>query len=420
MAIDREAWDARIRAAVEELTPQLLASSHDIHEHPELAFREHRACARLADELEEGGFTVERGAGGLPTAFTAKYNGGEPGPTIAILAEYDALPGIGHGCGHNVIASSALGAGLALARASVPFPGTVMVVGTPAEEGGGGKILLAEAGVFKDVDIAYMLHPSQTNMVKRGSLANSRVELIFHGRAAHAAGAPDLGINALEAVIQTFVGINARRLHMREDARVHGIITDGGKAVNNIPDRAAARFSARARDRAYQRRLIEMIRQAAEAGALATGATLEFTETRGYSNMIANVVVADVFAKHLTATGRLVDEPRPNQRMGSTDMGDISQLMPAVHAYLSISPRDVPNHTAGFTAAAGSPAGDKAVIDGALAMAQTAADFFADPSLVERAKAEYQERRERGDVAGYDAWLEAGKQYAPAPRPASA
>src|SRR3954469_13597188 len=418
MAIDREAWDARIRVAVEGLTPQLLASSHDIHANPELAFREHRACARLADELEEGGFTVERGAGGLPTAFTASFNGGQARAPTAIPAAYDALPGIGHGCGHNVIASSALGAGLALAKSSVPFPGTVMVVGTPAEEGGGGKILLAEAGIFRDVDIAYMLHPSQTNMVKRGSLANSRVEVVFHGRAAHAAGAPDLGINALEAIIQTFVGVNARRLHMRDDARVHGIITDGGKAVNIIPARAAARFSVRARDRAYQRRLITMVQQSAGAGALATGATLEWTETRGYSNMIANTVVADVFASHLRATGRVVDEPRPNQRMGSTDMGDISQILPAVHAYLGISPRDVPNHTAGFTAAAASPAGDQAVIDGALSMAQTAANFFADPSLMERAKAEFAERRERGDVAGYDAWVESGKAYAPAPRPA--
>ena len=417
MAIDREAWDVRIRAAVEELTPQLLASSHDIHAHPELAFREHRAAARLADELEAGGFTVERGAGGLPTAFRAELHGGEPGPTVAILAEYDALPGVGHGCGHNVIATSALGAGLALARAGVGFPGTVLVVGTPAEEGGGGKILLAEAGVFDDVDVAYMLHPSQTNMVKRGSLANSRVEIVFHGRAAHAAGAPDLGINALEAIIQTFVGINGRRLHMREDARVHGIITDGGKAVNIIPDRAAARFSVRARDRAYQRRLIEMVRQAAEAGALATGATLEFTETRGYSNMVPNIVITDILAKHLQATGRVVDEPRPNQRMGSTDMGDISQIMPAVHAYLSIAPRSVPNHTVGFTEAAASPAADKAVVDGALAMAQTAADLFADPTLVDLAKAEFQERLARGDVAGYDAWAEAGKAYAPAPRP---
>ncbi len=418
MALDRQAWDARIRAAVEELTPQLLASSHDIHAHPELAFREHRASARLADELEAGGFTVERGVGGLPTAFRAAYSGGEPGPTIAILAEYDALPGIGHACGHNVIATGALGAGLALARAGVRFPGTVLVVGTPAEEGGGGKILLAEAGVFSDVDVAYMLHPSQTNMVKRGSLANSRVEMVFHGRAAHAAGAPDMGINALEAVIQTFVGLNARRLHMRDDARVHGIITDGGRAVNIIPERAAARFSVRARDRAYQRKLIEMLRQSAEAGALSSGARLEWTETRGYSNMVSNEAIADVFGARLAATGRYVAEPKPTQRMGSTDMGDISQIMPAVHAYVSIAPPSVPNHTSAFTEAAGSPDGDRAVIDGALAMAQTAADLFADPSLIANAKAEYQQRLAKGEVAGYDAWLESGKLYAPAPRPA--
>lgn len=418
MAIDREDWGARIRAAIAELTPQLLDTSHDIHAHPELAFREQRASARLADELEAGGFTVEREAGGISTAFRASYSGGAPGPTIAILAEYDALPGIGHGCGHNVIAASALGAGLAISSAGLKFPGTLLVVGTPAEEGGGGKILLAEAGVLDDVDLAYMLHPSQTNMVRRGSLANSRAEVVFHGRAAHAAGAPDLGINALEAVIQTFVSLNARRLHMRDDARVHGIITDGGKAVNIIPDRAAARFSVRARDRAYQRKLMDMVRQCAEASALATGATLEWTETRGYSNMVPSNVIADTFAKHLSATGRRVDEPRPNQRMGSTDMGDISQILPAIHAYLAISPPSVPNHTVDFTAAAGSPDGDKAVVDGALTMALTAADFFADQSLVAQAKDEFADRLAKGDVAGYDAWVEAGKQYAPAPRPA--
>ena len=220
-------------------------------------------------------------------------------------------------------------------------------------------------------------------------------------------------------MIQTFVGVNARRLHMRDDARVHGIITDGGKAVNIIPDRAAARFSVRARDRAYQRRLIEMVRQSAEAGALATGATLELTETRGYSNMIANAVVADVFAEHLTGNGPAWwTSPGRTSGWARPTWATSARSCRPSHAYLSISPSDVPNHTVGFTAAAGSPAGDQAVIDGALAMAQTAADFFADPSLLERAKAEFQERLGRGEVAGYDAWVESGKQYAPAPRPA--
>lgn len=419
MAADRDAWKARIRAAIDELREQLLAASHDIHADPELAFAEHRASARLADELEHGGFRVERGVGGLATAFRAELDGGEPGPTLAILAEYDALPGIGHACGHNIIATSALGAGLALARtrqAGQTFAGRVLVVGTPAEEGGGGKIMLAEAGVFEGVDAAFMLHPSRSNMVRRGSLANSRVDVIFHGKAAHAAGAPDMGINALEAVIQTFVGINARRLQMRADARVHGIITHGGDAVNIIPARASAKFSLRARDRAYQRQLVAMLRQAAEAGATATGARLEWIENRGYDNMVSNPTIADLFGRNIEATGRTVQEPTSDERMGSTDMGDISQIMPAVHAYFAIAPEGVANHTVEFTAAAASEAGDAAVLDGAAALAMTVADVLAEPTLVERATTEFQQQRAAGEVAGWEAWREHGQQYASAPR----
>ena len=264
-----------------------------------------------------------------------------------------------------------------------------------------------------------MLHPSQTNMVRRGSLANSRVEIVFHGRAAHAAGAPDLGINALEAVIQTFVGLNARRLHMREDARVHGIITDGGQAVNIIPDRAAARFSVRARDRAYQRRLMEMVRQCAEAGALATGAT---PGVDGDARLQQHGPQQRDCGRLREAPERdrpQVDEPRPNQRMGSTDMGDISQIMPAIHAYLSISPPHRPEpHRWSSPRRPARRMATGGHRRSALTMALTAADFFADPSLVAQAKAEYAGASGRGDVAGYDAWLEAGKLYAPAPRPA--
>ena len=278
MAIDREAWDGAHPRGSGGADP---AASRDQPRHPRppgagvpraSGVRPPRRRARSGRLHRRA---RRRGAAdGVPGRA---FSGGRARPDHRDPGRVRRAPGIGHACGHNVIASSALGAGLALAQAGVPFPGTLLVIGTPAEEGGGGKILLAEAGVFEDVDVAYMLHPSQTNMVKRGSLANSRVEIVFHGRAAHAAGAPDLGINALEAVIQTFVGLNARRLHMRDDARVHGIITDGGKAVNIIPDRAAARFSVRARDRAYQRRLIEMVRQCGRGRRRsATGATLEF------------------------------------------------------------------------------------------------------------------------------------------------
>jgi amidohydrolase len=287
----------------------------------------------------------------------------------------------------------------------------VAIIGTPGEEGGGGKILLAEAGVFDDVDASFMLHPSRSDMVRRSSLASSRVELTFHGKASHAAGAPDLGINALEAVIQTFVGVNARRLQMRADARVHGIITHGGDAVNIIPARASARFSVRARDRAYQRNLIAMLRQAAEAGATSTGAKLEWKETRGYDNTVPNPTIADAMARNMAALGRTVIEPAPNERMGSTDMGDISQILPAVHAYFAIVPETIANHTVEFATASASPAGDTAVIEGAAALAMTAAELLADPALIAQAKADFNRQLAAGEVAGRELWRTRGREY---------
>jgi amidohydrolase len=405
---DVEAWKAElVRVVNQDLREMLLETSHAIHAQPELAFREQRACATLVSQLKTGGFAVETPVGGLETAFRAELQGkAGPGPTIAILAEYDALPDVGHGCGHNVIASAALGAGLALARTDNQFAGKVLVIGTPAEEGGGGKILLAQAGVLRDADAAMMIHPATRNVVRRGSLANSRVDLTFHGKAAHASSAPDLGVNALEAVIQTFVGINAQRMHLRSDARIHGIITHGGDAVNIIPSRAAARFSVRARDRAYQRTLVERLKRVAEGAASALGARLEWAEQRGYSNMIPNRAVAEAFGRNLQALGREVAEPRSNERMGSTDMGDISQLMPAVHAYLSIAPEGTPGHSLEFAAAARSEAGDAAVLDAAQVLAMTAADLLGSPGLLDRAQVEFAQMLEAGRVAGWEKWLE--------------
>lgn len=413
-----DAWKDRIRAAVLELRDTLVAHSHALHADPELAFHEERACARLSTALEQGGFRVERGVGGLPTAFRASIGSagstGSTGPTLAILAEYDALPAVGHACGHNIIATSALGAGLALARTldlDNP-PGQVLVIGTPAEEGGGGKILLAEAGVFQDVDAAVMMHPSTRTIVMRGSLAHSRVELTFRGKASHAAGSPDKGINALEAVIQTFVGLNGWRLHMRPDARVHGIITHGGDAVNIIPARAAAAFSVRARERAYQRELVELLRRTAEGAAAITGASLEWRETRGYDNMVPSPTLGGLCTRNMQALGLRVVEPTPDERMGSTDMGDISQVMPAVHAYFAIAPESVSGHSTDFAEAAISEAGDQTVLDAAQALAMTVADLLADPALLEQARAEHRQMQAEGKVAGWDAWRAAGRAYA--------
>jgi amidohydrolase len=404
-------WKERVASAVDDLRRDLIRTSHAIHNEPELAFEEHRASARLADALAGAGFAVERGVGGLETAFRATIEGGEPGPTIAICAEYDALPGIGHGCGHNVIATSALGAGLALSRAGTPFAGRLQIIGTPAEEGGGGKILLAEAGVFDDIDAAIMMHPSTRYMVNRGSLANSRVEIVFHGKAAHAAGSPDKGINALDAVIQTFNGINSRRLHMRHDARVHGIITHGGDAVNIIPARASAVFSLRARRRAYQRQLVAMLKDVAEGAALLTGARLEWNERRGYDNMVPNPTIARLCGENMQSLGLNVVEPSPVERMGSTDMGDISQVIPAIHAYFAIAPDEVSGHSIEMAEAACSGAGDRAIVDAAKSLAMTAVDLLAEPEFLEQAREEHRTMAAEGRVAGWAAWTESGKQF---------
>ncbi|MBI3978819.1 MAG: M20 family metallopeptidase [Chloroflexi bacterium] len=404
MVLVRDEWKTRIDAAVDDLRELLVATSHAIHADPEILFGEQRAAARLADALERGGLAVERGVGGLPTAFRAELRGRRAGPTVAVLAEYDALPGLGHACGHNIIAASALGAGLALARGGTDFGGRVLVVGTPAEEGGGGKIILAEAGVFDDVDAAIMMHPSRKNIVFRGSLASSRIDVTFHGRAAHAAAYPEQGINALEAVIHTFVAINGWRLHMRADARVHGIITHGGDAVNIIPARAAAKFSVRALDRRYQRRLVAMLRQSAEGATQTTGARLEWQETLGYDNMISNPTIAQICRRNMEALGLEVVEPAPDEGMGSTDMGDISQIIPAIHAYFAIGPATLVGHTPEMAAAAISEAGDAAVVDGAKALAMTAADLLAEPALLEQAQTDFRALQEQGRVAGRDAW----------------
>jgi amidohydrolase len=406
-------WAERIPAAVDAVAGRIVAASRSIHARPEVAFQERYACALLTGELEQGGFRVTRGIGGLETAFLAELAGAAPGPTVAVLAEYDALPEIGHGCGHNVIGAAAMGAGLALAASAGDFAGRLVVIGTPAEERVGGKILLGEAGVFDGVDAAIMVHPATRTMVDRGSLAHSRCEIIFHGKAAHAATSPDQGINALHAVIQTFVGINARRPHLRADAKVHGIITHGGDAPNVIPARASALFVVRALDRDYQRTLAKLLRDVAEGAALATGARLEWIERRGCANLVPNEVLGETMARRMRELGLAVVPAPDYGKMGSTDMGDVSQLVPSIHAFIAMAPPGTPGHSVELRAVAASEAGDRAALDAAKCLAMTAADLLADPTLVDRAKAEYQDALAAGRVAGWEAWHAGGQRYTP-------
>ena len=314
---------AEIWKEIDKLSEELWDLALRIHAHPELGFEEYQASTWLAEALEKRGFRVERGVGGLPTAFRAVHPAEKPGPRIAILAEYDALPELGHACGHNLIAAIAVGAALGLAPFKEKLPGALLVIGTPAEEGGGGKIKLIQAGVFRDVDAAMMVHPADQTLVDRGSLAITEVKIEFHGKAAHASSEPEKGINALDAVIQTFVALNALRQHIKEGSRIHGIITHGGVKPNIVPEYAAALFYVRAPENTYRDELVEKLRKCAEGAALATGARLVFTKVgHEYKAIRPNKTMARIFGRYLAELGYPPEEPKGG--MGSTDMGDVS------------------------------------------------------------------------------------------------
>lgn len=377
--------------SIDSLSAELIQVSSTLHANPETAFKEFQSAALLCDMLEAHGLTVERGVGGLETAFRAHAHGKSVGPSIAILAEYDALPDIGHACGHNIIGTSAIGAAIAVKQVMDELSGSVVVIGTPAEEGGGGKVILLERGVFHDIDAAMMVHPASRTMVLRGSLASTRLRIEFSGKASHAAAAPEDGINALDAVILTFTNVNALRLHLKSDARVHGIITNGGSAANIIPDYAAATFSVRAATQKYALEVLERVIQCAQAAGMATGATLKHSTRPGYAQMVPNKAMARTFADNWRAIGVQVNDPRPNERMGSTDMGNVSQALPGIHPYIAIAPNGTAGHTVEFREAAISEAGQEGLLNAAKAMAMTTIDLLSDPALLEQVKTEFHE-----------------------------
>jgi len=391
--VDKQQLKDRVIARVDALQDRLWEISTAIHAHPELSFQEHRSAALLISALTEMGFRVERGIGNLETAFRATRRSRSDGPTIALLAEYDALPEIGHACGHNLIGTAAIGAGMALLAVLDKLPGGVQIIGTPAEEGGCGKGILVEAGVFDGIAAAMMFHPSTRTMVGRGSLAAITLNLEFHGKAAHAAASPDKGVNALEACLLTFNNINALRQHFRPDARVAGIITHGGKAANVIPDYAAAKFIVRGATSSYRDEVLARVIACAEAGAQATGARLEHSTGRGYDHMIPNTVLNRLFAENLEALGLKVQPVRPDEPMGSTDMGNVSHVVPAIHPYIAIAPEGVAGHSIEFREAAVSPAGREAMLNAAKAMAMTAVDLLSEPNLLALARKAWEEAR---------------------------
>jgi amidohydrolase len=299
-----------------------------------------------------------------------------------VLCEYDALPGIGHGCGHNIIAAAGAGAGVALASVIAEVGGGVLVLGTPAEEGGGGKVLMGRRGAFADLDAAMMIHPASLELISMNVLAISAVEVEYHGRAAHAAAAPHAGINALDGLVTAYQAIAQLRQHIRPSERVHGIITDGGQKPNIVPERASGLFYVRAADERRLARLKERVHACFQAGALASGAELH-TRANGedYSDMWTNAALAAAYEANLAALGRRVEHAPPEQISGSTDMGNVSKLVPSIHPMVAIAPRQVALHTAEFATWAAAESGEQGVIDGAKALALTGLDVLCSPDL---------------------------------------
>jgi amidohydrolase len=383
----------RVVQDVEALRLQLTELSRRMYHEPELGLQEYRASAWLTDMLAEAGFMVERGTAGMPTAFRARLSGGGPGPRVALLAEYDALPGIGHGCGHNIIGTAAVGAAVALARSMPGLSGELVVLGTPAEEGAvdnaGGKVVMVESGVFSDVDAAIMVHPSSRTTAGGTSNARVALEMRFYGKSAHAAGAPQEGINALDAAIQTFNGWNALRQHVKGDVRIHGVITKGGVSPNIVPDYAEIRMYVRAQDTGYLKEVEAKVKRCAEGAALATGARVEFRYTaHTYANMRNNRVLSQAFMANLAALDVPIT-PGESVSGGSTDMGNVSQVVPAIHPYIAMCPPGVASHSREFADATVTAEGEAALMNAAKALAMTVIDIFTTSQLVENAKREF-------------------------------
>lgn len=389
------AQDARgkIWETIEENRERYIGVSHDIHARPEIGNEEIYASGRLSALLEEAGFTVRRNVAGHETAFHAVKDSGKEGPTVAYLAEYDALPGLGHACGHNIIGTMSVAAGIALGERLDETGGRVVVLGTPAEEGGpngSAKGSFVRHGFLEDVDVAMMIHPGAKTSPTGETLAVDPLDFHFYGRSAHASGSPEKGINALDAVIGLFNGINALRQQLPKDVRIHGIITHGGNAPNIIPDYASARFFIRAETWSRTKEVAAKVRAVAEGAALATGATVKIERFQNeVRDFVLNRILDETIGQELSAVGEhVVDEKRSGK--GSTDAGNISYAVPTAHPHIKIGPDDLIGHTNEFREAAASPAGDEALIRGAKAMAAAGYRLLTEELLLKKIQEEFQ------------------------------
>ena len=389
--LDTAAMKQRVQETIDGVSEDLRALSLDIHEHPELNYEEVHAHQVLTDYLEQQGFDVERGAYGMETAFVARAGSG--GPTMAVLSEYDALPGIGHACGHNLIAISGVASGLALKEALGEGNGTIVILGSPAEEGGGGKVEMINAGAFDAIDAALMLHPAPGDGAWVNMNAIQPLAVEFFGRNAHAAATPWQGLNALDALVHAYNGVSLLRQQMTLDSRVHGVITSGGEKPNIIPDYTAAEFYVRAKDDEVLAELKQRVLACFQAAALATGCRLEYEWIgHSYSNLTTNDTMAEAYVDNMRDLGKSLPTKQQSLAFGgaSTDMGNVSHVVPSIHPLFGIKTREG-NHTPAFTGAAATPEAHVETVLASKALAMTAVDLFADPALLEQAKQEFDE-----------------------------
>jgi amidohydrolase len=384
--VDAASLKQRMFDMIDAQAETLIELSHDIHAHPEVCFEERYAHGRLTEAIERAGLDVTRSAHGLETAFDARA--GSEGPDVAICLEYDALPGVGHACGHNIIAAAGFGAGVAAAALAEEAGGRVRMLGTPAEEGGAGKILMAHDGAFDGLDAAMMIHPADADLISMDTIAVVTVDVEWHGRAAHAAAFPWKGANALDAAVLSYTNVAALRQHIEPTDRIHGIFRDGGLAANVVPEHASMTWMVRSARASSLGPLQERVEACWRAGAVATGCTCEHrTVHPAYADMVDNPVIAGLYAANAEALGRPVSAPGEHGRVvGSTDMGNVSYLVPSIHPMIRVAPPGVSIHTHEFAAHARSAAGDQAAVLGAKLLAATLADLWADRSLVDDAR----------------------------------
>jgi amidohydrolase len=383
----------KIDATVERERDALAKLARDIHQNPELRFEEHKAAAWIASLLEGRGFKVERGLAGMKTALRAVKGEGK-GPKVAILGEYDALPEIGHACGHNLIAASAVGAFIAAAEVAERTGGEVVFLGTPAEEGGGGKIRMIEQGVFEGLEAAMMFHPFDRDILAHPALASVWLQMTFKGTPAHAAAAPHDGKSALQACMDAFRLIDGQRVRFRDGVRVHGYVTNGGQAVNIIPELAACEFSVRATNVNELARVRAIVERCAQAAAMASEVDVKIVAREGYRDMRNNMTMAKRFGDHLATLGRNANETDSRVGAGSTDMGDVSHVVPSIHPYLAIVDEgEALCHQHRFAEAAASDRGMDTAICAAKALARTAVELLADEPLRRQVRDEWRQPR---------------------------